>query len=111
MQVLDCRNDFSHVLNCLSLTQFTFFLDQLIKLTFSTELKNQIEIIIIFKVIVEFDDMFMIELIHDLDFKFDLFYQIILNDLRFVNDFDSIHILRFLMPHFINLSKSSYTNV
>ena len=61
--------------------------------------------------VVELDNVFIVQLVHDFDLKFDLLNEIVLYDLGFVYDFDSINVLGLLVTHFVNLTESADTDV
>ena len=60
MQILTCTYYLSQVLCCNFFIQTTFFFKYGVKLTFSTVLKDEIEIIVILIVIMQLDNVFMI---------------------------------------------------
>ena len=88
MQVLASRYDLSQVLCSLLLIQTAFLLKYGIELPLRAVLKNQIEVVVIFIVIVELHDILMIQIVHDLDFELDLLHQVMLNNLDLVDNLD-----------------------
>jgi hypothetical protein len=68
MQVLAGTDNLSKILGSNSLIQTAFFLQDRIKLTFSAILKDQVEVIIIFVVIVKLYDILVVQVVHDLHF-------------------------------------------
>ena len=69
MKILNRTHQFSHILGCYSFTEITFFLQFRIKLSSFGQLENQVEIVIIFEVVIKLDYIFMIELIHYTKFQ------------------------------------------
>ena len=61
--------------------------------------------------VVEFNDVLVVQLVHDLHLKLDLLNKVVLDDLSLVDDLDSVDVLTRLMSDFINLSESADTNV
>ena len=61
--------------------------------------------------IVKFDDIRVVELVHNFDFKFDLLNKVVLNDFLFTDNFDCIRVLAYFVAHFIHFSKTAYTDV
>ncbi len=80
-------------------------------MTSSTVLKNEVKVIIILVMIVEFDNVFMIEVVHDLNLELDLLNQIMLDDLCLVDDLDGKNVFGHFVPHFVNFAEAADANV
>lgn len=74
MEISDCTYNFSQKLCGHPFIKSSFSLKHGIELPLRAVLKNQIEVIIIFIVIVELDYMFMVKIIHDFNLKLNLLY-------------------------------------
>ena len=61
--------------------------------------------------VVQLHNMLMVEVVHDLDFKFYLLHQVMFNNLGLVDDFDSEDVLGKFVPYLVNFSKATYTDV
>ena len=107
MQVVNSRDNFSHVLGSLSLIHTSFSLKKRVELSLGRKLKNEVKVVLILKVIVKLDNIRMVELIHDLDFQLDLLCQLIVDDLLLVDHLDGIDVLGLLVPYFIHFSEPS----
>ena len=61
--------------------------------------------------IVELENVVMIELVHDFDFKFYLLNEIMLNDFLLVDDFDGEHVFGYFVANFVNFTKPTNSDV
>ena len=61
--------------------------------------------------VVQLNDVGVVELVHDFDFELDLLHKLVLDNLCLVYHLDRIDFLRNLVPHFVNFSKATNTNV
>jgi len=111
MQVLHGSNTLSKILCRYLFIKAALLFQHWINLAFATELQNQIEIVIVFIMIVEPQNVVMVQFVHYFDFQLDLLNEIVFQDLLFINDFNCKYILGHLMPNFIDFSKSTNTNV
>lgn len=111
VEVLDSRDALSEVLTRYFVSEAAFFLEQRIDLALSTELQDKIEVVVILVVIVQLQDMVMVQFVHNLHLQLDLFNQIVLKNLLFIDDLDGEHVFAYFMTHFINLSESTNTNI
>ena len=59
----------------------------------------------------ELDDVFVVELVHDLDLKFDLLDQVMFDNFSLVDDLDSIDVLASLMSHFVHFTEAANSNI
>ena len=93
------------------LCKSTFSLKHGVYLSFRSKFENEVKGVIIFVVVVELDNVFVVQLVHNFDLKFDLFHEIVLYNLGFVYDFDSINVLGLLVAYFVNLTKSTNSDI
>ena len=89
----------------------TFFFEQGVDLAFGTELKNQIEVVVVLVMVVQLENVIMIKLIHNLYFKFDLLNQVMLENLFLVDNLDGKHVFGDFMSYFVYFSKATYTDI
>ena len=61
--------------------------------------------------IVKLYDVLVVELVHDFYLKLDLLDQVVLDNLRFVNDLDSIDVLGNFVADFVHFSEATDTDV
>ena len=61
--------------------------------------------------VVQFDNVPIVELVHNFNLKLDLLYEVMLNDLGLVNDFDGVDVFGKFVAHFVNLTKAAYTDI
>ena len=111
MQVVNCRNALSQVLSSCLLIKPALLLQQRVDLALGTILEDQIKVIVVLIMVIEFEDMIVIKFVHNLNLKLYLLDQIMFNNLLLVNDLDREHVFRYFMPHLINLSKSTHSNI
>ena len=82
-----------------------------VDLALGAVLQDKIEVVVVFVVVVKLQDMVVIKLVHDLDFKLDLLNQVMLYDFLLVNDLDGEHVFRDLVAHLVNLPEATNTDV
>ena len=80
-------------------------------MAFGSKLKDEVEGVIVFVVVVQLDYVLVVELVHDLYFKLDLLDQVMLNNLCLVDHFDGIDILRLFVAHFVDFTESTHTDI
>ena len=73
MEILARTYDFPQILRSILLVESALLLQNRVKLSFCTVLEDKVEVVIVLIVVVEFDDILVIEIVHDFDFKLDLF--------------------------------------
>ena len=61
--------------------------------------------------IVEFQNVVVIQLVHDLYLKLNLLHQVMLQNLLLVDNFDSKHVFAHFMSYLVNFSKPTDTNI
>lgn len=111
MQVLASGDDFSQVLCSYTLTESSFPLDKRVDLALRSILQDKIERVIILIVVVQLDDIRMVEFVHYLDFELYLFYEVMLDDLRFVDDLYCVNVLTHFVAHFVDFAEAADTDV
>lgn len=111
MQILAGSYNFSQELGCYLFIQSAFSFQHCVKLSLCAVLQDQIKIIVIFIMVMQLHNVFMIQIVHYLNFQLYLFNQVMLNYLSLVDNFNSEHVFRYLMPHFVHFSKSTHTYV
>ena len=111
MQILDSLDDFPDKLRRNAFGEATLALQPRVDLPLRSELKDQVERIVVLVMIEQLDYILVVQFIHDLDFKFDLLDKVVLYDLSLVDDLDSVDVLTRLMSDFVNLSEASDANV
>ncbi len=111
MQILDSLDNFSDELGGNSFIESALALQSRVNLTFRGKFKDQVERIVIFVMIVKFDNIPILQLVHDFDLQFDLLNQVMLYDLGFVDDFDGIDVFRDFVAHFVNFAKAANADI
>lgn len=61
--------------------------------------------------VVKFDNIWMVQFVHDLNFKLYLLDQIMFNNFCFADNFDGVNVLRNFVSDFVNLAESAYSNI
>lgn len=111
MQVLDSLNNLSDELCGNTLGKTTLALQTRVDLAFRGKFKDQVERIVVLIVIEKLDDVFVVQLVHNLDLKFDLLDKVMLNNFSLVDDFDSVDVLTSLMSHLVHFAEAANSNV
>jgi len=62
-------------------------------------------------VVVKFDNVWVVQFVHDLNFKLDLFNQIVFNNFGFANDFNRVNVLRYFVSDFVHFSKATHADI
>ena len=111
VQILDRGNNLAKILSGDTFGESSFPLEDRVDLAFWCKLQDEVEGIIILVVVVQLDDVLVVQFVHDLDFELDLLHQVMLDDLRLVDDLDGIHILGALMSDFVHLAEAANADV
>ena len=82
-----------------------------VDLAFWGELKDQIERVVVFVMIVQLHDVLVVQLVHDFNFKLDLFDQVMFDDLRLIDHLDGVNIFGTLMSHLVHFSETTDANI
>jgi len=53
----------------------------------------------------------VVQFVHDLNFKLDLFNQIVFNNFGFANDFNRVNVLRYFVSDFVHFSKATHADI
>lgn len=61
--------------------------------------------------VVKFDDIRVVKLVHNFNLELDLLHKVVLNDFLFADNLDCIRVLAHFVAHFIHFAKSTYTDV
>ena len=61
--------------------------------------------------VIQFEDVVMVELVHDLHFELDLLHEVMLQDLLLIDDLNSKHVLTHLVPDFVHFPKPTNSDV
>lgn len=61
--------------------------------------------------VVKFDDIRMIKLVHNFDLELDLLNKVMLHNFLFADNLDCIRVLAHFVAHFIHFAKATYTDV
>ena len=61
--------------------------------------------------IIQLNNIRMVQLIHNLHFKLHLLHKVMLNNLGFIDNFNSIDFLRNLMSYLIHFTKATNTDI
>ena len=111
VQILHCLDNFSNELSGNTLREAALSFEASVDLAAGSEFQDEVEGVIIFIVIVKLYDILVVELVHDFDLKLDLLNQVVLDDLRFVNDLDSIDVFGNFVADFVHFSEAADTDV
>jgi len=111
VQVHTRRNHFAKILRGNSLRESSLSLQQTVDLAFGRELKDEVEGLVVFVMVVKLHNVLLVKLVHDLDLQLDLLNQVVLNDLRLVDDFDGVDILGYFVSHLVNFAEAADTDV
>lgn len=94
-----------------SFGESTFPLESRVDLALGCEFQDQIERVVVFIMVEELHDVLVIKLVHDLDLKFDLLDEVVLDNLGLVDDLDRVDVLGCLVAHFVHLAEAANADV